>query len=569
MANTQPWRKFYTDAAKAFDPSKTAIPLLSDLPGAVAEKFGDKDAFTIVLPNGTNAKLSYNDIHRLSDDFAVYLREDIGLKRGDVVAIQSPNCLAYPITVFGVLKAGCVLTNTNPLYTEPEMVHQFNDSGARVLVIIDMFGDKVDRVINQTKIEKIIRLHITDFLSPFKRILIGAVLKYVKKQIPKMETPSTAFIETLAKGAHLKHKNHTDVSAYTKGISKDDDAVYQYTGGTTGVSKGARLTHHNLLSNLEQVRIFLGNFSAEGEVTILTALPLYHIFAFTINMCVNMVIGGNNILIPSPRPLENMKVAFDNHNVSWMTGVNTLYAGLLQTDWFNSKVRLSAAGGTSLQSVVGAKWTEKIGLITEGYGLTESAPVLTFNPPEGPIKADTVGIPVPGVEVKLVGDDGQIVATGELGEFCARGPNIMPGYLNRPEATADTIRDGWLHTGDVAIMDEDGFFKIVDRKKDMILVSGFNVYPNELENAISQLEGVAEVAVIGVPDARSGETPKAFIVKASPSLSDEMVREHCKGMLAAYKLPKHIEFRQELPKTPIGKILRKELKKQEAEKASL
>lgn len=566
-SETKPWHKFYDEASLAYDPTTTRYSLLGDLPGVTAEKFGQDPAFTICLPNGATASLTYTDIDRLTDHFAVYLREELGLKRGDVVAIQSPNSLAYPITVFGVLKAGGIITNTNPLYTEPEMIHQFNDSGAKVLVVIDMFGDKVDKVINQTKIEKVIALSITDFMPFMKRLIIGAVLKYVKKQVPDMRTPATPFTTALAIGERLMRQRNVDVSGYTNNVKTDDDAVYQYTGGTTGVSKGAALTHRNILSNLDQGLLALaGDLEVRSE-TVLTALPLYHIFAFTINMCVNMGIGGHNILIPSPRPLENVKPAFEKFNITWMTGVNTLYAGLLQADWFDAKLKLAAAGGTALQTVVAEKWAPLHGPIVEGYGLTESSPIICFNPIPRP-RNGFIGIPVAGLDIKLIDEQGNLVPEGEPGELCAKGPNIMRGYLNRPEATAETIVDGWLHTGDIATVDADGYYKIVDRKKDMILVSGFNVYPNELEDCIATLEGVAEVAVIGVPDEKTGETPKAFIVKASDSLTEDQIKEHCKSNLTGYKMPRHIEFRDELPKTPVGKVLRKELKKEEQEKNS-
>lgn len=569
MTAQRPWTKFYPEGAEENAQKPIPYAHLGELATLGARDYGNQIAFTVCLPNGAAADITYGELDKLSDDFAVYLREELGLKKGDVVAIQSPNCLAYPIVVFGTMKAGCIVSNTNPLYTEPEMVHQFNDSGAKVLCVIDMFGDKVDKVINQTKVERVITLSLVDFMPMLKKLLIGAVLKYVRKQIPTMTTPHTKFADTLAAGSRIRSARSIDVRSYSADIQLDDDAIYQYTGGTTGVSKGAALTHRNILSNVACVQPMFGEHILPGKETIMTALPLYHIFAFTVNMCIFMTAGARNVLVPSPRPLENLIPVFENYDITWMTGVNTLFAGLLNADWFMNKkpkIKVAGSGGTALQSSVADKWEQTIGTIVEGYGLTESSPIVSFNPLDGNARKGSIGVPLPGVDVKLVDDDGNEVPVGERGELLAKGPNIMRGYLNRPDATAETLRDGWLYTGDIAVMHEDGFFEIVDRKKDMILVSGFNVYPNDLEDAISKLPGVAEVAVIGVPDEKSGEAPKAFIVKGDPSLTADAVIDHCKQNLTGYKVPRQIEFREDLPKTPVGKILRKNLKAEEAAK---
>lgn len=566
----QPWLKLYPKGTRT-DFSQLDYNNLAEVLVKSAAKYRDKIAFTTSLPNGAAGDVTYDELDRLTDNLAVYFREELGLKKGDVVAVQSPNCNAYPIAIFGIQKAGLIATNVNPLYTEPEMVHQFNDSGAKALVVIDMFADRVDKAVPQTKIKNVIRLSVADFFPFFKGLLIKTVLKYVKKQVPDMKTPNISINDAISTGARIKAAKGINVSQYYKEIGLNDVAVLQYTGGTTGVSKGAVLSHRNLITNFSQVLAFTGHHIADGKEVTLVVLPLYHIFAFSACMTAFLARGGRNILIPNPRPLTNLKPALTTYPITWLPGVNTLFNGLLNEEWFLNNwpktLKFGLAGGTALHKAVADRWQQVTGTrVVEGYGLTEASPCLTFNPMEGLIKEECIGIPVPGTDIKLVDDNGNEVKMGEPGELIAKGPQIMVGYLNRPEATAETIKDGWLYTGDVAVVDSDGFFKIVDRKKDMILVSGFNVYPNELEDAIAKHPGVAEVAVIGIPDDKTGEAPKVFIIKKDPSLTEEQVREHCRNNLTGYKQPKFIEFRTELPKTPIGKILRKDLKAEEKAK---
>jgi long-chain acyl-CoA synthetase len=488
-----------------------------------------------------------------------------GLAQGARVALQTPNCLAYPVCAFGIFKAGCVLVNTNPLYTAAEMEHQFNDSGAEALVIVDMFADKLDGILARTKIRKVIVAEVPQFFSPIPRAVIRGVMRWWNRALPPIRVDHVRLDWALAEGAMVQQRDRVDVTTFTKGIGLDSLAALQYTGGTTGVSKGAMLTHGNLLNNLTQGFAMGRSHIEEGKEVVLTALPLYHIFAFTFNLLCFFSAGARNVLVPSPRPIQNLQRAFDNYPITWVSGVNTLFNALMNEEWFTlfppRKLKAAVAGGAALQGAVAARWQKITGTrIAEGYGLTESSPVVCFNPIEGTQRADSIGIPVPGTSVRLVDDAGQPVAAGEPGELIVRGPQVMAGYWQRPDETARTLKDGWLYTGDIAVMDADGFFRIVDRKKDMILVSGFNVYPNEVEDAIAQLDAVLEVAVIGVPDDRSGEAVRAYVVPQADGLTEEQVRAHCKRLLTDYKIPRSVEFRSELPKTPIGKILRKDLK---------
>jgi long-chain acyl-CoA synthetase len=562
----RPWEKLYSEKAKAFDADNLEYTLLAELPRATAAKFGNRMALTTVLPNGASATIDYNEVERASSALAAYLREVCGLAAGDVVAVQSPNCADYAIAVFGALKAGCIATNVNPLYTEPEMEFQLTDSGAKALIVIDLFGDKVDKVLARTSVRHVVRMSLLDYFPGLKKAVLGFVLKRIKKMIPHMSTPSTAFADAVAQG-QAKIDGGTDIAAYQDGVTTEDTAIYQYTGGTTGRAKGAELSHRNVLTNAFQMTAADGPSIYDPNVQghVLVVLPLYHIFAFTVCVMNCMMNGGHAVLIPNPRPLTNVKPAFDKFAISVIPGVNTLFAGLLHQQWFNrdatKSLRYCVAGGTALHEAVALAWQEATGVeICQGYGLTESSCAISVNP-VGKVKLNHIGIPLPGIDVRIVDEDGNEVATGEPGELTAKGANIMKGYLNRAEETAATIKDGWLHTGDVAVIDEDGYLTIVDRMKDLILVSGFNVFPNELEDAISAMTQVTEVGVIGVPDERSGEVPKAFIVTNDPNLTAEEVIEHCKTRLTGYKLPRHIQFIDEVPKSPVGKILRTELRK--------
>jgi len=559
----RPWVSHYAPGTR---PEIDPIPYSSigDMARRMSAKHAASTAFTQAMPNGMAAALTYARVDQLSDEFAAYLRAGLGLNAGDRVAVQMPNSLAYPIVLFGIFKAGCVAVNTNPLYTPPEMIHQFKDSGARVLVISDLFADRLPEVLPRTSVETVVTVRITEFFGAVPSFLIRTVLKYVKKQLPPTTVPHTPFQGALAQG-RAKMAAGADVAGYLDGVGLETLAALQYTGGTTGVSKGAMLSHGNLLGNTAQMLEMNGSYLAEGTESILTALPLYHIFAFTVNLLLFYHIGGHNVLIPSPRPIGNLQKPLEKFPVTWLSGVNTLFNALSNEKWFQDappkSLRTSVAGGMALHGAVARRWQEVTGTpVVEGYGLTEASPVVTFNPMGSLVKEGTIGIPLPATDVRLLDEEGNAVPTDAPGELACRGVQVMMGYWQRPDETAKVLREGWLLTGDVAVMDSDGYFKIVDRKKDMILVSGFNVYPNEVEDCLAKHAGILEAAVIGVPDERSGEAVKAFIVKKDPALTDEDVVRHCRESLAAYKVPRAVEFRDDLPKSPIGKILRKELR---------
>lgn len=562
-----PW----LDSYPHFVPAELEPITWEHLPAMLAQasaEYADTIAFTQCMPNGMNGSLTYRQVETLSDGFATYLREVAGLQAGDRVALQMPNCLSYPVAAMGVMKAGCVLVNTNPLYTAPEMVHQFSDSGAKVLVVIDMFADRLPEVLPQTSIEKVITVRIGEFFPPIIAGVIRMVQKVWNRSLPKITVPHTRFRDALGEGE--RKKSSAQLASFLDGVGPDTVAALQYTGGTTGVAKGAMLSHRNLMTNTMQMVSMCGEFLRPGKEVVITALPLYHIFAFTVNLLSFYYLGARNILVPSPRPPGNLKRAFENYKVTWLTGVNTLFNALLKERWFidspPKQLRASAAGGMALHTSVAQQWRELTGTpIVEGYGLTESSPVLTFNPLDGTGRDGTIGIPVPSTLVRLAGDDGKDVAVGEAGELLAKGPQVMLGYWQKPEETASALSDGWLRTGDVAVMDADGFFTIVDRKKDVILVSGFNVYPNEVEDAIATVPGVLEVGVIGLPDERSGERVEAFVVATQPAPSSDQILARCREQLAAYKVPQRVTVVDELPKSPIGKILRRELRKSASE----
>ncbi len=559
----KPWAVHYGAAGAELPPPRH--PHLAALLREAAGRFGAQVAFTTCMPNGMHGSLRYRDVDAHADAFAVYLREVLGLAAGARVAVQTPNSLAYPVVAFGVLKAGCVLVNTNPLYTPAEMLHQFTDSGAEALVIVDMFGDKLETILAQTSIRKVIVAEVPQFFPAVPRAVIRGVMRWWNRALPAIRVPHVRLAQALAEGAAARTRGSIDVGRYTEGLGPQTLALLQYTGGTTGVAKGAMLSHGNLLANLEQAFAVGRSHIDEGREVVLTALPLYHIFAFTFNLLCFYTTGARNVLVPSPRPIGNLQRAFDNYPITWASGVNTLFNALLNEEWFTAfppkHLKAAVAGGAALQHPVAERWRRVTGtVIAEGYGLTESSPVVAFNPLTGSPRPDSIGVPVPGTDVRLVDDAGVPVSAGEPGELIVRGPQVMQGYWQRPEESAQAIRDGWLYTGDVAVMDDDGYFRIVDRKKDMILVSGFNVYPNEVEDAIAQMDEVLESAVIGVPDPRTGEAVRAYVVPLADGLTEEQVRSHCRRLLTDYKVPKTVEIRRELPKTPIGKILRKDLR---------
>jgi long-chain acyl-CoA synthetase len=558
----RPWSTHYADDVA---PELGEVPFahLPALVRASAVDYGSTIAFTQCMPNGMNGSLTYDRIDALSDDFATYLREVVGLSAGDRVAVQMPNCLSYPIVAFGILKAGCVLVNTNPLYTATEMVHQFSDSGAKALVVIDMFADRLPEVLPKTSIETVVTVRISEFFPPVIAGVIRMVQKVWSRSLPKITVAHTSLKAALSAGRAATSADKLE--AYVADLGPDSLAALQYTGGTTGVSKGAMLSHGNLVANTLQMIQMCGGYMRPGTEVVLTALPLYHIFAFTVNLLGFYRLGARNILVPSPRPPSNLKRAFENYKITWVTGVNTLFNALLNERWFLDSpprhLRASAAGGMALHDSVAAQWREVTGTpIVEGYGLTETSPVLSFNPFGPSAKDGTIGIPVPSTELRCIDEKGKEVTPGTPGEIAAKGPQVMLGYWQRPDDTAASIVDGWFRTGDVAEMDADGFFTIVDRKKDMILVSGFNVYPNEIEERIASLAGVLEVGVVGIPDDKSGESVRAYIVAGTDAPTEAAVLEHCRETLAAYKVPKSVRFVDELPKSPIGKILRRELR---------
>lgn len=562
-APNRPWLAAYGQHIAA-DLPPSPYASLAALADDAARQHAKRRAFTCVVPNGMNGTLTYAQTGAMADDFAAFLRHVCGVKPGARVAVQLPNGLATPVVVFGALKASCVLVNTNPLYTPSEMIHQFNDSGAEVLVISDMFADKLAEVIPQTGIKHVVLAGVSEFFPAIPNTIVRGVQKLWSRTlpaIPALNIPVLRLRAALKKGA--KAPRVTDWTALQPG----DLALLQYTGGTTGVAKAAMLTHGNILANLEQVKA-MGSVYMNKDSCVLTALPLYHIFAFTANLMTFFFMGARNILVPSPRPVQNIQRSLENYPVTWIVGVNTLFNALMNEEWFAAyppKTLVgSIAGGTALHVAVGERWQKMTGKrISEGYGLTESAPVLTFNPIDQPQRPGSIGVPVPGTDVALVDDDGKPVEPGQPGELIARGPQVMLGYWQRPDETEKTLQNGWLFTGDVAVMEPDGYFRIVDRKKDLVLVSGFNVYPNEVEDCLAKLDAVLEAAVVGTPDAATGEAVRAYVVQ-NPDVAEQITREaviaHCRKYLAPYKVPKSVIIRDELPKSPVGKILRKDLK---------
>jgi long-chain acyl-CoA synthetase len=560
-----PWSVHYREDRKSLrTPEYVSLPAMLK---SVSEKFARNTAFTCVMPNGMFGNLSFEKVDQLSDDFAVYLRDCLKLPAGSRVAVQMPNCLSSPIAIFGILKAGCVLVNTNPLYTANEMKHQFNDAGVDALVIVDMFADKLESIQRDTGIKHVVVCSVASFFPPVVRQIIQAIQKYWSRAVPKHGMSVTRIEEAVAMGNAQKQALQRDVSAFWKSIKNEDLALLQYTGGTTGVAKGAMLTHGNLLTNIDQILTMGADKIDEGKEVVLTALPIYHIFAFSANLLSFYRVGARNLLIPSPRPVQNLQRAFENYPVTWVSGVNTLFNALLNEEWFTAfppkHLKAAIGGGAAMHNAVVKRWESVTGSrLAEGYGLTETSPVVCFQPLTGPQRTDCIGIPVPGTAIRLVDDNGVAVAQGEPGELILRGPQVMQGYWNQPEETAKTLKDGWLYTGDVAVMDSDYIFRIVDRKKDLIIVSGFNVYPNEVEETITAHDKVMEAAVIGVSDAKTGEAVRAYVVKRDDTLSEQELMAHCRSLLTGYKIPAKIVFRDELPKSPIGKILRKELRKE-------
>lgn len=561
-SDDRPWAAYYGSETRA-DIDTASYRTLGDLVRSVADTYGSAPAFTACTPNGMNGTLTFAQVDEMSDAFAVYLREVAGLTKGDRVALQMPNALSFPVAAFGILKAGCVLVNVNPLYTAQEMARQFQDASPHALVIVDMFADKIAEATRGHPIPNIIITRVAEFLPSLPRGIIGLVQKHWDRSVKPIDLPHIRFPDAIRAGRARKTQNKVEAARYGQDIMPDDVACLQYTGGTTGVAKGAMLTHANLILNMEQSLEMIPGFERGKEIA-LTALPMYHIFAFTVNLLAFYWLGARNILIPSPRPLSNLKRAFENYRISWMSGVNTLFNGLSNEIWFLDSppkhLKLASAGGMALQTSVAKRWEEITGKpLLQGYGLTETSPVLSFNP-LGKTRDGSIGVPVPSTWMRCVDDTGATVAQGERGEIAAKGPKIMAGYWNKPEETEKVLKDGWFLTGDIGVMDEDGYFTIVDRKKDMVVVSGFNVYPNEVEDCLAGHPGVLECAVIGVPNDATGEAVKAFVVAKDQTLTQDAIRAHCKAHLTAYKVPKTVEFRDSLPKSNVGKTLRKDLR---------
>ncbi|MDD5480179.1 long-chain-fatty-acid--CoA ligase [Rhodoferax sp.] len=521
------------------------------------KKFADRSAYSFL-----GKELSYRQVDELSQTFGVYL-QSLGLVKGDRVAVMMPNVMQYPIAVMGIMRAGFTLVNVNPLYTARELEHQLKDSGAKAIVILENFAATLEKCLSNTPVKHVVLCAMGDQLGLLKGALVNYVVRNVKKMVPDFNLPQAVrFNAAMAKASNGNLKKLT--------LKPDDVAVLQYTGGTTGVSKGAVLLHRNLVANLLQSDAWfqpaLKNIPASEQIISVCALPLYHIFAFTVNMMLSLRMGGKLVLIPNPRDFAAVLKELSKHKIHVFPAVNTLFNGLANHPDFNkvnwSSLLVSAGGGTAVQSAVAKIWFEKTGCaICEGYGLSETAPVATSNPITVTEYSGSIGIPVCNTWLKLLDDEGQEVAPGQAGEIAIKGPQVMAGYWQRPDETAKVMTpDGYFKSGDVGVMDERGFFKIVDRKKDMILVSGFNVFPTELEDVVSQMPGIMECACVGVPDAKAGEAVKLVIVKKDPSLTEDQIRAFCKENLTGYKQPKLIEFRTELPKTPVGKILRRELR---------
>ncbi|MBA3485701.1 MAG: long-chain fatty acid--CoA ligase [Lysobacter sp.] len=553
MSLERPWLAQYPAGVPAEINVDEYPSIVSVLENAI-ENYRDRPAF------GNLGKfLSYGELDELSAQLAAYLLGELQLKKGDRVAIMMPNCLQYPIATFGILRAGLVVVNTNPMYTPRELRHQLVDSGAKAILVLDNFCDTVQEVLPDTRIEKVITSGLGDLLGFPKGAIVNFVLKYVKKMVPDYDiNDSIRFRDALRLGT-----NH---SLPQVEIDHQDIAFLQYTGGTTGVAKGAMLTHRNLVANMQQSAAWIGGNAKYGEEIIITALPLYHIFALTANGLVFMKFGGLNYLITNPRDMPGFVKDLKKIPFTAITGVNTLFNGLLNTPGFEdvdfSHLHLTLGGGMAVQRSVAERWKKVTGVtLVEAYGLTETSPAACMNPMDLPEFNGAIGLPISSTQACVKDDDGDILPGGEIGELCIKGPQVMKGYWQRPEDTAEAIdADGWLHTGDMARMDEKGFFYIVDRKKDMILVSGFNVYPNEVEDVIAMMPGVLEVAAVGVPDEKSGEAVKVVIVKKDPKLTAEQVMAHARENLTGYKHPRIVEFRSELPKTNVGKILRRELR---------
>ncbi len=552
-------KKYPKEVAPEIDLSQYAS--IIDLFEESCRKFSERAAFS-----NMGTELTYEDLNYMSAHFAAFLQNTAGLKKGDRIAIQMPNVLQYPIALFGALRAGLVVVNTNPLYTAREMKHQFKDSGAKAIVILANSASLLEEVLEDTDIETVVVTEVGDLLGFPKSFIVNSVVKYLKKMVPSYSLPQAySFWDALELGGSQRFSPVE--------MSLEDLAFLQYTGGTTGVAKGAMLSHKNILANMLQIGEWMKPSLKEAEEVAICALPLYHIFSLTVNGLAMAKIGATNLMVTNPRDIPGFIKTLRKNRFSVFPGLNTLFNALMNHPEFNtvdfSHLKASVAGGMALQTSVARRWMDSTkSVIVEGYGLTETSPVVCCNPIDGNDKVGYIGLPLPSTEVKLVSEEGNDIAApsgseelSEPGELLVRGPQVMQGYWQKPDETSQVMTEGgWLKTGDIACMDPEGYFKIVDRKKDMILVSGFNVYPNEVEEAVMTNPKVAEVAAIGVADEKSGEIVKVFVVRKDASLTADEVIESCRKNLTSYKVPKQVEFRDELPKTNVGKILRRALK---------
>ncbi|MFC4526628.1 long-chain-fatty-acid--CoA ligase [Dyella halodurans] len=552
MSIERPWLAHYPEGVPAQIDVNQYASVAAVLEEAF-ERFRDRPAFA-----NFGKQISYSQVDEMSRRFAGYLTGELKLSKGDRIAIMMPNVLQYPIALFGALRAGLVVVNTNPMYTARELKHQLEDSGAKAIVVLDNFAATLQQVVAETEVKHIVTTGIGDLLG-VKGVMINFALKHIKKMVPPFELPhAVRFDDALARGA-----SHALAPVE---LGHDDIAFLQYTGGTTGVAKGAMLTHGNMIANMLQAGAWVGSNTKPGEEVIITALPLYHIFSLTANGLVFLRLGGLNWLVTNPRDMPGFVKELKQSGFTAITGVNTLFNGLLNTPGFAeldfSRLHLSLGGGMAVQRAVAERWKKVTGVtLVEAYGLTETSPAACMNPLDLKAYNASIGLPIPSTDVAIWSEDGLPLPQGEVGELMVRGPQVMKGYWQRPDETAKVLAaDGWLHTGDIARMDENGYFYIVDRKKDMILVSGFNVYPNEVEDVVMQHPGVAEVAAVGVPDEHSGEVVKLYVVRKDPKLTVEELKKFCHDNLTGYKRPKIIEFRDSLPKSNVGKILRRELR---------
>lgn len=551
MSEQRPWLKHYPSGVPANINSEayaTVVQLLEE----TLQKYGNAPAFACM-----GKSLTFAEIEQMSRHFGAYLHAR-GLQPGDKIAIMMPNLLQYPIALFGALRAGLVVVNTNPLYTPREMEHQFDDSGVKAIVIAENFAANLQKIMGQTQIKTVIVASIGEMLGFPKSLVVNFVVRRIRKMVPAYQIPNTVtFLDALREGRKFT------LPAFN--ASADDVIMLQYTGGTTGVSKGAMLTNRNIVSNMLQIKAWMTPYLKERSEVALCPLPMYHIFAFTVNGLALLSFGALNVLITNARDLGSIVGTMKNYPISIITGVNTLFNGLLNNGEFTgldfSRLKVTVGGGMAVQRPVAERWLQTTGChLAEGFGMTESSPVVSVNPLDNTGRLGTIGLPLPSTDVRIVDEQGNVLGVGGIGEIQVKGPQVMKGYYNRPDATAQTIQDGWLCTGDIGTMSEEGFFSIVDRKKDMILVSGFNVYPNEIEEVVATHPKVLEVAAIGIPDDKSGEVVKVFVVRKDRALTADDVINHCRANLTGYKVPKVVEFRDELPKTNVGKILRRALR---------